>query len=276
MPMTRKYEYLYDVSYEMRKRFLEIFTKLGFGHLTTAFSMTEIVISLYEKIINYDIKNPDWKMRDRFVLSKGHGAGMLFPVFEKKGIFTQKEMESIIKIGGDFHELKKWFYPGFEFYGGSLGHGLGMAAGLATGARLNREQWMTYCLLGDAECLEGAVWEAMLYAGHMQLNNLVAIVDRNALGCSEFTENMVVLEPFTDKWKACGWSVNVVDGHSYEELINVLEEATLRRKSNPVCIIANTIKGKGLEYLYNKPLMHGYIPKNEAEINRAFTELKKY
>ena len=177
----RKYEDLYEFSYKMRKRFLEIFTTVGFGHVTSAFSMTEIVVALYKEILRYNTARPDWAERDRFVLSKGHGAGMLFPIFEEIGFFTKEEINDMVRIGGNFHELKKYFYPGFEFYGGSLGQGLGIAAGLATGARLNRENWQTYCILGDAECYEGSVWEAILYAGHNRLNNLVAIVYRNVL-----------------------------------------------------------------------------------------------
>ena len=272
----RKYEDLYEFSYKMRKRFLEIFTTVGFGHVTSAFSMTEIVVALYKEILRYNTARPDWAERDRFVLSKGHGAGMLFPIFEEIGFFTKEEINDMVRIGGNFHELRKYFYPGFEFYGGSLGQGLGIAAGLATGARLNRENWQTYCILGDAECYEGSVWEAILYAGHNRLNNLVAIVDRNVLGCSEFTEDMISLEPFSAKWRSCNWNVKSVDGHCYEELISVLQESRLHRTDKPLCIIANTIKGKGLEYLYNKPLMHGYMPKEKDDIELAFRELKSY
>ena len=272
---TRKYEDLYELSYQMRKRFLELFTTLGFGHVTSAFSITEVVIALYHEVLQYDKKNPDWQERDRFVISKGHGAGMLFPVYEKMGFFTTAEMNNMIRIGGNLQELKKYFYPGFEFYGGSLGQGLGLAAGLATGAKLNHQDWSTFCIVGDAECYEGSIWEAALYAGHRHLNNLIVIVDRNFLGCSDFTENMISLEPFSDKWISCNWDVALVDGHSYEELVPLLKSIPLRTSDKPLCIIANTIKGKGLEYLYNKPLMHGYMPKGE-DIAKAFQNLQAY
>ncbi len=272
---ARKYEMLYEMSYKARKRFIELFSNIGFGHITSAFSITEIVVALYSKILRYNLNNPEWIDRDRFVISKGHGAGMLFPVYEQMGFFTKDEMDNIISIGGDFGELKKYFYPGFEFYGGSLGIGLGLAAGLATGAKLERKDWMTFCILGDAECNEGAVWEAILYAGHNRLNNLVAIVDRNSLGCSDFTENMLSLEPLKDKWIACNWDVESIDGHCYEEIIPLLEKTKSRRSGKPLCIIANTVKGKGLDYLYNKPLMHGYMPKGD-DVEKAFQSLKSF
>lgn len=255
--MKNYYEKLYNKSNKVRKRFLEIFTGLGYGHLTTAFSEVEILITVLEEIMKFDI---DDNFRDRFVISKGHGSGMLFPIFEDMGIFTEEETKEMVRVGGDFSKLKGLFYPGFEFYGGSLGMGLGMAAGLALGAKLDRESWFTFCLLGDAECYEGSIWEAMLFAGHNKLNNLVAIVDRNFLGCSDFTENMCKLEPFEDKWKSCNWDTKVVNGHSYEELLEAFSGIKSRKNDKPICIIADTVKGKGIDYLSNIPVLHGFMP----------------
>lgn len=272
----REYEEMYELSYRMRKRFLDLFTRLGFGHVTSAFSLTEIIGALYMKTMNYRVNEPAWEECDRLVVSKGHGAGMLFPYFEEVGYFTPEEMDDMIRIGGSYERLQKLFYPGYEFYGGSLGHGLGLAAGMAMGAKLNRSPWYTYCILGDAECYEGSVWEAAIFAGQNGLNNLVVIVDRNVLGCSDFTENMLPLEPFAMKWEACDWDVASVDGHCYEDLVPVLQDSRHRRSARPLAIIARTVKGKGLEYLYDKPLMHGYMPKSESEIARAFKMLKKY
>lgn len=270
--MTYDYDALYAKSFAMRKRFLELFTKLGFGHVTSAFSITEIVITLYTHILRYRIDDKDWQERDRFVLSKGHGAGMLFPVFEDAGLVSAEELETALKIGGNQENLLGLFYPGFDFYGGSLGIGLGMAAGLAMGAKLGRKSWLTFCIVGDAECYEGAIWEAAMFAGHNRLNNLVVIVDRNGLGCSDFTEDMLALEPFADKWKACGFVTKEVDGHSYEELLEAFSGIRTKKNAQPLCIIANTVKGKGLDYLSNIPLMHGYMPKGD-EIERAFDSL---
>ncbi|MCR4842023.1 MAG: hypothetical protein K5840_02045 [Eubacterium sp.] len=251
-------EEYYEKSYRIRKRFIEIFSKLGFGHLTTAFSETEIMIALFEGVMRFDENR---KPIDKFVLSKGHGAGMIYPILEDMGIFTSAEIEDMVRIGGDITTIRDYVYPGFEFYGGSLGIGIGMAAGLALGLKQNRQDSMVYCLCGDAECYEGSVWEAMLFAAHNRLNNLVVIVDRNFLGVSDFTENMCGLEPFSDKWLSCNWDVVEVDGHSYEELLEVLSDTHRRKSSAPLCIVADTVKGKGIDDISNIPLKHGYMPK---------------
>lgn len=248
-------------AYQLRKRFVEIFTKVGYGHLTTAFSEAEILVTLYYKIMRI---SQDSNKRDVFVLSKGHGAGMLFPIFEDLGLIPNKELEETLHIGHDFTSLQKLFVPGFEFYGGSLGIGLGMATGMALGMQLNRDERLVFCLVGDAECYEGSIWEAAMTAAHHNLNNLIVIVDRNNLGCSDFTENMCRLEPFEDKWKSFGWTTKAVDGHSFDALYEALKDARARKTVGPYCIIANTIKGKGLNSVSNMPLMHGYMPKGEA------------
>ncbi len=262
---------LYEKSYVMRKKFLEMFSELGYGHLTTAFSETEIVIALMEKIIRFD---EDKKPHDKFFLSKGHGAGMILPVLVDMGIFTEAEMKDMIRIGGNFLPLREYFLPGFEFYGGSLGIGIGMAAGMALGFKQNRTDEMVYCLLGDAECYEGSVWEAVFFAAHNRLNNLVVIVDRNYLGCSDFTENMCELNPFAEKWRSCNWEAVEIDGHSYEELLGALNDVRKRKSSKPLCIIADTVKGKGIDYLSNIPLNHGYMPTGNDAKN-AFEKLER-
>lgn len=258
--MPQDYKELYEKSYEVRKRFIEIFARLGYGHLTTAFSEAEILISLMEMVMSW---NPKERTGDKLVISKGHGAGMIFPILEDMGVLSVEEVDEIVRIGGDFTPIKDMYYPGFEFYGGSLGIGLGMAAGMALGEKMNRSGNLVFCLVGDAECYEGSIWEAMLFAGHHNLNNLIAIVDRNYLGCSDFTENMCKLEPFCEKWESCGWNVRRINGHSYEEILDSLQGIRSRRTCQPTCIIAETVKGMGIDQLSNIPLYHGYVPKGE-------------
>jgi len=258
--------------YQLRRRFIELFSNLGFGHLTSAFSITEILVVLYYKIMRYNTENPLDMKRDRFVLSKGHGAGMLFPIYEDLNLITKEKLESSIKIGGDLSCLQEWFYPGFTFYGGSLGIGLGMACGLAKGAQLNRQDWLTFCIVGDAECYEGSIWEAIAFAGHHHLNNLIMIIDRNYLGCSDFTENMLALEPLDEKIRSFHWDVCEADGHNGEELYSSLQNIRARPSRNPFCLIAKTTKGHNLNYTENHPLMHGYIP-SKAEREKALEEL---
>lgn len=248
---------MYDKSYAIRRRFLELFSELGYGHLTTAFSEAEIMIALFEKIMRFG-KNK--KPIDKFVLSKGHGAGMVFPILEDMGILSADETRMHLMKGADLMWIRDYVIPGFAFYGGSLGIGIGMAAGLALGLKQNRSDSLVYCLVGDAECYEGSVWEAVLFASHNRLNNLTVVVDRNYLGVSDFTENMCAMEPLADKWKSFNWRVERVNGHSYEELIEVLGDSKTRKSDRPLCVIADTVKGKGLDYLSNTPLRHGYMP----------------
>lgn len=272
--MRHSIDELKQVSYDVRKRFLELFSSLGFGHVTSAFSWADIAVVLYYEIMNCS-KTPKTDERaDRMVISKGHGMGILCPIFEGLGYFSTEEMEEILRIGGDSKQLNALYYPGFDFYGGALGIGLGVACGLAKADKMNGSSKKTYCIVGDAECYEGAIWEAAMFAAHQQLSNMVVIVDRNGLGCSDFTEHMLALEPFAEKWKACGWDITEMDGHNVEKIYNALSKAKNADSLRPQCIIANTKKGQGLEYLIDRPLMHGYVPKSADEIKRAFEELR--
>lgn len=264
---------LNNKAYEMRLRFLDIFTALGYGHLTTAFSETEILIVLFYEVMQYN--SSDWQEdnHDFLFMSKGHGAGMIYPILEDVGLLTSQELRDMLKPGGSSIASRKFFLPGFEFYGGSLGMGLGMAAGLAYALKMDRDARMVFCLLGDAECYEGSIWEAVVFAAHNRLNNLVVIVDRNYMGCSDFTENMCGLEPLEEKWKACGWNTKKVNGHSIMELTDAMEKVRTRVTNSPLCIIAQTVKGKGLDNVSNIPLMHGYMPKGDA-IRQAYENVK--
>lgn len=151
--------------------------------------------------------------------------------------------------------------------------GLGVAAGLAKAAKLSGFSWRTFCVIGDAECCEGSIWEAAAFAGHNRLDNLVAIVDRNMLGCSDFTEHMLALEPLADKWRSFGFEAVEIDGHDIQAVYDALKTARDCSCGKPKCIIAHTKKGQGLNYLIDKPLMHGYMPKG-GEAEEAFRQLK--
>ena len=266
---------LEEKAFWYRRRFLDLFSEPGFGHLTSAYSWAEIATVLYNEIleISYTDKGP--LMVDKMVVSKGLGVVILFQIFDDRGFFSRKEMEDTIKLGGSNKRLRQLYYPGFDFYGGSLGIGIGIAVGLAKGAKLRNEKWKVFCILGDAECYEGAVWEAVIFAGHNKLDNLTVIVDRNGLGCSDFTEHMLQLEPFADKWNCNNWSVSEGNGHSISYMYQALRQANEDESGRPQCIIAHTKKGKGLDYLVDKPLMHGYMPKGDAvEKAYRFLDLK--
>lgn len=260
-------------NYQYKRRFLDLFTHLGYGHLTSAYSWAEIATVLYNEILQYAPIGENPLNYDKMVVSKGHGAGMLFPIFEDLGFFTKEEMEDTVRIGGLNEKLRSLYYPGFDFYGGSLGIGIGVACGLAKGAKLQNAKWKVYCVIGDAECYEGSVWEAINFAGHQKLNNLIVVVDRNQLGCSDFTEHMLVMEPFRDRWESFNWDVTEVDGHDVEAVYSALYMAKESAIDKPHCIIAHTKKGKGIDYLIDHPLMHGYMPKGD-DIEKAYKNLK--
>jgi transketolase len=266
-------EELEEKAYQYRKRFLELFTTIGFGHVTSAYSWAEVATVLYNEIMDLAPEIDKTPEYDKIVISKGHGSGILFPIFEDVGYFSVEQMNNIVKIGGSNTELRKLFYPGFDFYGGSLGIGLGVAAGLAKAAKVSDFDWKTYCIVGDAENYEGSIWEAINFAGHQKLDNLIVVVDRNGLGCSDFTEHMLAIEPLREKWESFNWEVTEINGHNIQEVYDALLKAKTEMNGKPKCIIAKTKKGQGLNYLIDKPLMHGYMPKGE-DINKAFESLK--
>ena len=251
----------------IRNQVLDMCVKAGTGHVNTAFSSTEILVALYYGgILKFDPKNPEWKERDRFILSKGHASVLLYPILADLGFFPEDELNRFNQADGIFAVHLQNTVPGAEITAGALGHGFGVAAGLALAAKMNRELHMTFALLGDGECYEGSIWETAMFASHNRLNNLVAIVDRNFLCATDFTENSVALEPMDEKWKAFGWNVINIDGHSFEEIFNALTNFRSRKSTKPLLIIAHTRKGKGVEFLSDVPLWHSLAPKGQQAI----------
>jgi transketolase len=188
------------------------------------------------------------------------------------GFFPPCETEKFCQVDGIFGVHLQHDVPGVEVTFGSLGHGLGIGAGMALAARQDRKLFTTIVLLGDGECYEGSIWEAAMFAGHHELNNMIAIIDRNWLCVTDFTENCVRLNPLDKKWEACGWDVVTINGHSYEEIFSVFEGFRSRQLNKPLLIIANTVKGKGVSFMENQPLWHGIAPSGD-EAKMAMTEL---
>jgi len=259
----------------IKNQVLDMCVKAGTGHVNTAFSSAEILVALYYgEILRFDPKNQEWKERDRFILSKGHASVLLYPILADLGFFPEDELNRFNQSDGIFAVHLQHSVPGVEITSGALGHGFGVAAGLALAAKMNRELHMTFALLGDGECYEGSIWETAMFASHNRLNNLVAILDRNYLCATDFTENSVALEPMDEKWKACGWNVINIDGHSFEEIFEALNGFRSRKSSKPLIIIAHTRKGKGVEFLSDVPLWHSLAPKGQQAIE-AKNELNK-
>jgi transketolase len=255
---------------ELRKGILEMCVRAGTGHVTSSFSCAEILVALYHGgIMRFRPDEPEWAGRDRFIMSKGHASPALYVLLADLGFYPKSWTKDFAQKDGHFGVLLRCDVPGVEITSGSLGHGFGIAAGLALGARMNRELHLVFTLLGDGECYEGSMWETAMFASHNKLNNLVAILDRNRLCVTDFTENVVELEPFADKWKAFGWNVLHVDGHDIGQLIDVLAPLRTRTSGQPTIIIADTVKGKGIDRISNIPLWHGMAPKGaEADCCR--------
>lgn len=253
-------------SKELRKRIFDMCVKAGTGHVTSSLSCIDILIALYHGgVLNFDPKNPKWEERDRFILSKGQASPAYYVLLADLGYFDLGDLDKFAQKDGKFGVHLQNDVPGVEITAGSLGHGLGVAAGIALSAKMNRELYFTFVLLGDGECYEGSIWETAMFASHNRLNNLVVIIDRNYLCVTDFTENLVALEPLEDKWISFGWDVARIDGHSYEAILNSLKDIRSRKSSKPLIVIADTTKGKGIGSMCHNPLWHALVPKGEDE-----------
>ena len=257
----------------VRNTILEMGIKAGAAHLAPAFSCTEILVALYYGgILRFNPGNPDWEERDRFILSKGQAAIALYAVLAGLNFFPVTELSSFTQAGSRLGGHTEDTIPGVEAFTGSLGHGLSIAVGLALAAKIDKKNYATVALLGDGECQEGSVWEAATLAAHHKLNNLIAIIDNNGLSAIDFVERYIKLSPLAGKWKAFGWDVKIIKGHSFKEIIFALKDIRSRKSNKPLVIIAKTVKGKGVSFMENKPIWHYRIPVGE-ELKLARKEL---
>ena len=249
-------------------------TRAGEGRIASAFSCTEILVALFQGgILRFDTNNPQWEGRDRFIMSKSPGAVGLYPILADLGFFPNAELDRFCKSDGILGPYGDTV-PGVEAVWGSLGHGLGVGAGLALAAKLDKKKYMTVVMVGDGETYEGSIWEAAMFAGHHQLDNLVGITDRNGICTIDFTENCLKLDPLEEKWKSFGWDAVTIDGHSFEEIFAAFKNCHSRKTKKPLMIIANTVKGKGISVLENNPMGHILIPSGE-DLERARRELRE-
>jgi transketolase len=241
---------------KIRKDIVDVTGWAGGAHIGVALSMTDIMTILYYKYLNIDPKRPDWDDRDRFVLSKGHGGVGYAVVLANRGYFDPELLKEFNHSGSAFGmHLDGNKVVGVDASTGSLGHGLPMAVGMALGARARKKAFRVYCVLGDGECNEGSIWEAAMAARHYNLNNLMGFIDRNRLMIDGPTEQVMRLEPLADKWTAFGWKVKTINGHDYAELAEAIDFAQSYGEG-PVMIIAETIKGKGIDFMENKVAWH--------------------
>jgi len=270
-----KIKYLEDKAHQLRTDMFEMCVNAGHGHISSGLSCTDVLTALYYGgHLSHDPRDPNWDQRDRFFLSKGHCAIILYTILADRGYFPKEELQSFSQKDGKFSIHLQKDVPGAEISAGSLGHGFGMAVGSALSAKLNRELHLTYTLIGDGESYEGSIWEGAMFAAQHQLNNLVAILDRNYQCTLGFTEDFLKLEPLGDKWEAFGWRVKRINGHDFNEIENALADIRRRPTDKPTVIIADTTKGHGVKHLSYKPLCHGRTPKSEAEIELCRQQLK--
>ena len=273
---------LEDKCVKIRKDLLQFIYRIGMGHLGGELSMVEVAVALYYKYMNYDPKNPAWEERDRLILSKAHCSETLYTIFSDLGIYTQDYMvehfECLTNSKFGMHCNRKYL-PEIEASAGSLGHGLPIALGLALGARKQKKNWRTFVIVGDGEMDEGTNWEAIMAAGHYKLGNLVAIVDKNQVQMTGFTQSVMNLDPLDKKLEAFGWDVREINGNNMFEVCEVLQglppaEPEYRRK--PIFIISNTIKGMGVDFMENNYKWHGGgIAKEQLEQALASVERKR-
>lgn len=245
---------------EIRQDIIKMLVAAGSGHSAGPLGMADIFTALYFNILNHDPKNPDWKERDRLILSNGHICPVRYAAMAHAGYFSIIELKTLRKLGtrlqGHPHRTA---LPGVETTSGPLGSGLSQSVGLALAGRIDSAKWRVICLMSDGEQDAGNTWEAAMLAGKNKLHNLTALIDRNNIQIDGFTENIMPLEPLKQKYEAFGWHVLEIDGHNFEEIIAAFGQASAIFEK-PTVIIAHTIPGKGVEFMENDFKWHGIPP----------------
>jgi transketolase len=261
--MTKSIEELKKISLEVRKDILRDTCKAASGHPGGSLSATDMMVCLYFQKMKHNPKKPADPNRDRFILSKGHAAPALYACLARSGYFPIKELETLRQLGSRLQgHPERTRLPGIEASTGPLGQGLSFANGVALAAKIDKKDYKVYCMIGDGESQEGMIWEAAMTSGHYKLDNLCVILDHNKLQIDGEVAKVKTIEPIKDKFVAFNFHVIEIDGHSYEEILDALDEAD-KIKGKPTMIIANTIKGKGVPYMENKAEWHGKACKPE-------------
>ncbi len=270
----KKIQSLELLANKIRNHALDMTSKGGSSHIASVFSIAEILACLYGHLMNIKPENTNDISRDRFILSKGHAGAGVYATLAECGFIDINQLKTHYLDGSKLSgHVSHKNIKGVEFSTGSLGHGLPVGVGMALSAKLDKRKNKVIVLLSDGECDEGSNWEAIMFASHHKLNNLISIIDYNKIQSLDFVENTLSLEPFVDKWKAFGWNVLEADGHSVTSIIEKYNSA-LMSENKPTCIIAHTIKGKGVSFFENQVLWHYRTAKGE-EYDKAKTELNK-
>ncbi len=271
-PLTKVEQYS-DLAHRIRYYTLLMVNQAKSSHIGTNYSATDLLAVLYGKVLCVDPNIPKWPERDRFILSKGHGCAALYAVLAERGFFPLDWLDTFCQNGSHLAgHITHSQIPGVEVSTGSLGHGLSISAGMALAAKRDHKDYLIYCILSDGECDEGSTWESILFGSQHKLDNLIAIVDYNKIQSLGTVKEVMDLEPFAEKWRAFGWAVREIDGHNFEEIDGSLSKIPFE-KGRPSCIIAHTVKGKGVSFMENNLLWHYRSPQGE-EFEAALAELK--
>ena len=270
--MIKNVEELKSLAKIVRKDIISMLTESRSGHPGGSLSAADILTTLYFGDMNIDPKNPKDENRDRFVLSKGHAAPVLYSVLARRGYFPVEELNTLRKINSRLqgHPSMKCL-PGVDMSTGSLGQGISVSVGMALAGKIDNKDYRVYTLLGDGELEEGQVWEAAMAAAHYKLDNLTAFVDFNGLQIDGDITKVMNPSPIDKKFEAFGWNVLVIDGHDIEAIQDAIEKAK-KTKSKPTVIVCNTVKGKGVSFMENQAGWHGTAP-NKEQCEQALKEI---
>ena len=259
-----------ELARKIRRNAVEMTHTSHGSHIASALSMADIVAVLYNDVMRISPNDSKNDLRDRFILSKGHSGVAVYAALGEKGFLDKELFKTYYLDGSDLSgHVSHKNVPGVEFSTGSLGHGLGAGIGMAMAGKINQKKYRVFVIVGDGECNEGSIWEGALFANQYRLSSLCVIVDHNKMQAMGDCEDVMSIAPIADKWKAFGWNVSEVDGHDHQQLKKVL---TAENKDKPLCVIAHTIKGKGVSFMENNLLWHYRDPQGEF-YEKAVNEL---
>jgi transketolase len=272
MQRTNDVTALREIAKVIRRHIITMTGAAKSGHPGGSLSAVEILVTLYWDVLRHDPSNPKWAERDRFLLSKGHAAPVLYSVMAECGYCPVDQLDTLRADGSIYQgHPDRRYIPALETSTGSLGQGLSLALGLGSAARLNGSPSRTYVVLGDGEIQEGQIWEAAMFGAYHKVDNVCAIVDNNRIQLDGFVKDIMGVEPLKAKWESFGWNTLEVDGHDIAALQAAFATAAAT-KGKPTCIVAHTIKGKGVSFMENNPKFHGVAPTPE-EVEKALKEL---
>lgn len=262
-----------ELARRVRRHVILMTNRANASHVGSCLSAVDILAMLYGKVMHFDPQRPDWPDRDPFILSKGHACAALYAMLAESGFFPMAWLETYCQNGAQLagHATHKGV-PGVEVSTGSLGHGLPLGTGMALAARRDGKDRRVFVMLSDGECDEGSNWEAALFAPHHQLDNLVVIVDYNKIQSLGRVKEVIDLDPLADKWRAFGWATRELDGHDLSALDDALSNVPFE-PGRPSCIVAHTVKGKGVSFMEDKLKWHYSPPKGE-ELTQALAEIE--